>query len=404
MIYTHPKVGMVGVVGVPDAHTAGERLVAFVVPRAAETVDEAEILAHCASRLVNYKCPAEVRVVEQLPMTSVRKLDRAALRQAFGVGQLSPPTADDRVPAGSEIQRTSMKRVEYSPLPGTGGAGMVSRRFDLSDQVAVVTGGGRGIGREIALALAGAGAAVAVAARSADQVQTTADMITSVGGRAVALPVDVTDEEGVQQAIAAIQDRLGAVTLLVNNAGVGGPIGSTWEVSATEWWRTMEVNLRGVLLWTNAVLPGMVAHRRGRIINIASNAGAYRWPNVSGYSVSKAAVIKFTENLSLELRNKGIAVFAVHPGLLRIGLTELFPNTAASPDSPAGKVIAWVRQEFAEGRDLPPERITRLVVELAHGLGDVLTGRYIDAHDDLTDLLERADQIREDDLCMLRIR
>lgn len=276
--------------------------------------------------------------------------------------------------------------------------------FDLSTEVAIVTGGGRGIGREIALALAGAGASVAVAARSADQVKTTADMITCLGGRAMAVSVDVTDETGVRQAIGRVQDRLGAVTLLVNNAGVGGPIGPTWEVSATEWWRTIEVNLRGVLLWVDAVLPDMVAHRRGRIINIASNAGAFRWPNLSGYSVSKTAVIKFTENLALELRNKGIAVFAVHPGLVRIGLTEYVQNNEFSPDSPTGKVAAWVRQEIAAGRDLPPDRIAKLVVELASGLGDVLTGRYIDAHNDLTELLTRVDQIREGDLYMLRVR
>jgi NAD(P)-dependent dehydrogenase (short-subunit alcohol dehydrogenase family) len=297
-----------------------------------------------------------------------------------------------------------MTRLEYCPLRSTGDAGMIERGFDLSNQVAIVTGGGRGIGREIALALADAGATVAVTARSADQVQTTADMITCVGGRAMALPVDVTDETGVRQAIATVHDRLGAVTLLVNNAGVAGPIGPTWEVSATEWWRTMEVNLRGVLLWVHAVLPGMVAHRQGRIVNIASNAGAYRWPNLSGYSVSKTAVIKLTENLALELRNEGIAVFAVHPGLVRIGLTELALNTEAPPESPAGKVAAWVRQEIAAGRDLPPERVTKLIVELAGGLGDVFTGRYIDAHDDLTDLLARVDQIREADLYMLRVR
>jgi NAD(P)-dependent dehydrogenase (short-subunit alcohol dehydrogenase family) len=297
-----------------------------------------------------------------------------------------------------------MNCIEYSPLQGTGDAGMVDRGFDLSNQVAIVTGGGRGIGREIALALAGAGASVAVVARSADQVQTTADMITCLGARSIALPVDVTDETGVRQAIATVQDRLGAVTLLVNNAGVGGPVGPTWEVSATEWWRTMEVNLRGVLLWVNAVVPGMLANRHGRIVNIASNAGAYRWPNLSGYSVSKTAVIKLTENLALELRNKGIAVFAVHPGLVRIGLTEHVLNNELPPDSPAGKVAAWVRQEIAAGRDLPPERVARLVVELAGGLGDILSGRYIDAHHDLTELLGRADQIRENDLYMLRVR
>ena len=101
VISTHPKVGMVGVVGMPDARTAGERLVAFVVPRAGETIDEAEISAYCSSRLVNYKCPAEVHVVEQLPVTTIGKLDRAALRQAVSVGQSVPPTLDDRVPAGS---------------------------------------------------------------------------------------------------------------------------------------------------------------------------------------------------------------------------------------------------------------------------------------------------------------
>jgi NAD(P)-dependent dehydrogenase (short-subunit alcohol dehydrogenase family) len=297
-----------------------------------------------------------------------------------------------------------MNCIEYSPLRGAGDARMVDRGFDLSNQVAVVTGGGRGIGREIAFALADAGASVAVAARSADQIQKTADMITSLGHHAIALPVDVTDETGVQQAIACVQDRLGAVTLLVNNAGIRGPVGPTWEVNATEWWRTMEVNLRGVLLWLDAVLPGMVAHGRGRVINIASNAGAYRWPNVSGYSVSKTAVIKLTENLALELRNKGIAVFAVHPGLVRTGLTEYALNNEFSPDSPAGKVAAWVRQEIAAGRDLPPERVAKLVVELAGGLGDVLTGRYIDAHNELTELLARTDQIREDDLYTLRIR
>jgi long-chain acyl-CoA synthetase len=101
VINTHPNVGMVGVVGVPDARTAGERLVAFVVPRPGETVDEAEISAHCTSRLVSYKCPAEVRVVEQLPMTNIGKLDRVALRQAVSVGQSLRPALDDRVPAGS---------------------------------------------------------------------------------------------------------------------------------------------------------------------------------------------------------------------------------------------------------------------------------------------------------------
>jgi NAD(P)-dependent dehydrogenase (short-subunit alcohol dehydrogenase family) len=137
---------------------------------------------------------------------------------------------------------------------------------------------------------------------------------------------------------------------------------------------------------------------------MASNAGVYRWPNVSGYAVSKAAVIKFTENLAVELRNEGIRVFAVHPGIVRTGLTDLTLNAEASPDSPAGKVAAWLRQEIAAGRDLPAERVAQLVVRLAHGEGDAFTGRYIDAHDDLTALLARADEIRRADLYTLRLR
>jgi long-chain acyl-CoA synthetase len=99
VICTHPKVDMVGVVGVPDARTAGERLVAFVMPRAGETLDGAEISAYCVSRLVNYKCPADVRVVERLPMTSVGKLDRAALRQAFA-DRIPVDPAQSRVEGG----------------------------------------------------------------------------------------------------------------------------------------------------------------------------------------------------------------------------------------------------------------------------------------------------------------
>jgi len=277
-------------------------------------------------------------------------------------------------------------------------------RADLSEQVAVVTGGGRGIGREIAFALAREGASVAVAARSADQAHTTADVIESLGGRAMALPVDVTDEPGIEQALVMVLDKFGPVTLLVNNAGVAGPIGPTWEVSATEWWRTMEVNLRGVLLWVDAVLPSMVAHRRGRIINMASNAGAYRWPSLSAYAVSKAAVIKFTENLAVELRNEGITVFAVHPGIVRTGMAELALNAEVSPDSPAGKVAAWLRQEIVAGHDLPAERVAQLVIQLTDGRGDALTGRYIDAHDDLTALLARTEEIQQADLYTLRLR
>jgi NAD(P)-dependent dehydrogenase (short-subunit alcohol dehydrogenase family) len=146
----------------------------------------------------------------------------------------------------------------------------------LSGQVAIVTGGGRGIGRLVAEALAGAGAAVAVTARSEDELTETVTSITRSRGTALALPGDVSDPRAATRALREVERQLGPVDLLVNNAGISGPIGPVWEVDADEWWRTFEVNLEGVFLFAHAVLPGMVARRRGRVVNMSSNAGAFR--------------------------------------------------------------------------------------------------------------------------------
>ena len=273
---------------------------------------------------------------------------------------------------------------------------------DLRGQVALVTGAGRGLGRAYARALASAGAAVAALARSADQLEATVALVEAAGGRAVALPADVADGPAVERAVAELERRLGPPDLLVNNAGVGGPIGPAWEVDPEQWWRTMEINLRGNFLCARAVLPGMVARRRGRIINLASNAGAFRWPLVSAYAVSKAALVKFTENLAAETRRHGVAVFAVHPGLVTVGLTEqaLSADPAATTDAP----MAWIRQEVAAGRAVPPERSGALVLALAGGRADALSGRYLTVDDDLAALVASADAIRRDDLYTLRRR
>lgn len=251
---------------------------------------------------------------------------------------------------------------------------------ELAGRVALVTGGGRGLGRVIAQALAAA------------------------GGRAVATPVDVTDGAAVEQAVAEIERGLGPVDLLVKNAAVAGPVGLTWEVEPEEWWRAVEINLRGPFLCARAVLPGMIARRCGRIVNVASFAGVYRWSEVTAYAVSKAAVIKLTENLAVEAKDAGVQVFAVHPGILQAGLTVAAMRAEAPPDSPGGRVADWFRQQVAAGKDLPPERAARLIVALARGEGDGLTGRYFEARHDPTTLAGRAEEIRQDDLYTLRMR
>lgn len=271
---------------------------------------------------------------------------------------------------------------------------------DLSGQVALVTGGGRGIGRVFAQTLAAAGAAVAVLARSPDQIADTVRHIDGMGGRALGCAADVTDKQAVMLAVERIQEHLGPVEVLVNNAGVWGPLAPLWEVDPQHWWQTLEINVLGSLLCTQAVLPAMIARGRGRIINIASHAGIFRWPQASAYAVSKAALIKLSENLAAETKQQGVAVFAFHPGIVTIGLTD----AALAMDAPAGSPAAWIQQEVAAGRVLPPEPGAAALVYLASGQADTLSGRYLTVHDDLAALVARAEEIRQDDLYTLRLR
>jgi NAD(P)-dependent dehydrogenase (short-subunit alcohol dehydrogenase family) len=278
------------------------------------------------------------------------------------------------------------------------------QRADLSGQVALITGGGRGIGRVFAQTLAAAGAKVAVAARSEDELARTVALVEEAGGQALALPLDVTDRRAVEQVVNSVERLLGPPALLVNNAGVSGPFNTMWEVDPDEWWRAMDINLRGSFLCARAVLAGMIERRYGRIINIASHAGVYRWPQVSAYSVSKAALVKLTENLAVETKRLGVAVFAVHPGIVTIGLTEAALAISAAPDTPIGRATGWVRQQVEAGNAVPPERSAELVLRLAAGLADALSGRYLTVFDDLDTLIAQAAEIQRDDLYTLRVR
>src|SRR4051794_37121281 len=171
----------------------------------------------------------------------------------------------------------------------------VGVRDDLSGQVAVVTGGGRGIGRALALALSAAGASVAVVARSEDQIAETAGRIRESGGRALAIAADVADPGADGRMAEEVERALGPVDLLVNNAGDSGPLGPIAEADADRWWRCQEVNLRGPFVCARAFLPGMIARGRGRIVNVASGAGTQSIPYLSAYVVGKTALIRLTE-------------------------------------------------------------------------------------------------------------
>jgi NAD(P)-dependent dehydrogenase (short-subunit alcohol dehydrogenase family) len=271
--------------------------------------------------------------------------------------------------------------------------------ISLAGQTALVTGGGRGIGCAIGLAVARAGGSVAVAARSEDQLAETVRAIESDGGRALYQTVDVTDQAAAEALVARVSERLGPIDLLVNCAGIIGDYGPAWEADPALWWRVMEVNVLGTFLCVRAVVPGMIARRRGRVVNLTSSVAVAHFPHGSAYAVSKAAVTRFTENLSGEVAPYGISVFNLAPGTVRTAMTQHVL------DSPAGqKWQPGLRRVFEEGRDVPPEEAARLTVYLASGQADLLTGRYLRVGDDVPDLVRRAAEIKEQDRRTMRLR
>ena len=272
-------------------------------------------------------------------------------------------------------------------------------RASLAGQVAVVTGGGRGLGREVARRLAAEGARVGVVARSPDQVKETVKLIEGTGGQVLGFATDITDSNSVRRMIAAVQSEFGLIDLLINNAAVITPIGPAWEADVEEWWRLFEINVYGAFVCTHAVLPGMISRGSGRIVNVASGAGIESPPFGSAYVSSKAALIRLTEALAIETQDRGVAVFAIDPGWLS---TAMAHHLAYSEQGK--RWTPWAAPLFGTEEEVPLERGAELVVTLASGRADGLTGRFISVRDDLETLIRRVDDIRGKDLYRVRLR
>jgi 3-oxoacyl-[acyl-carrier protein] reductase len=247
-----------------------------------------------------------------------------------------------------------------------------------SERTALVTGGGSGIGANIARELAAAGMEVWVAGRTTARVERVAG---EIGGHA--LVGDVANEEDVARWF----DRTGPIDLLVNNAGVSGPTVSFEQEEPASWWRVFEINVRGVFLCCRAAVPTMLERGAGRIVNVASGAAylpAGGSPSTA-YGPSKAAVHRFSELLAAQLSPRGVFVFSISPGLVRTAMTE--PHLG--DDAP------WT----------PPECAPALVLALASGEFDRLAGRYLHAeHDPPHVLRQRIEQINAEDLNAIRLR
>jgi 3-oxoacyl-[acyl-carrier protein] reductase len=193
----------------------------------------------------------------------------------------------------------------------------------LRDTVALVTGAGRGIGRAIALAFAREGADLAVADRAAEGLDPLAAEVRGLGRRALAVRADVSAEADVARLVAGVEAGLGRVDVLVNNAGTIVLPGAVLETTLAAWETMMGTNARSVFLCTRAVLPGMIARRRGHIVNIASSAGLRPLAERAAYCASKHAVVGFTRAVALDMRPHGIAVNAIAPGAVDTPLTRV---------------------------------------------------------------------------------
>jgi NAD(P)-dependent dehydrogenase (short-subunit alcohol dehydrogenase family) len=246
--------------------------------------------------------------------------------------------------------------------------------------------------------MAAAGASVVVMARSADQINETAEMIRKAGWRAEAFTADVTKSETVESVVRAIEKSLGPVEVLVNNAGTVKPFGPLWRADLKEWWSGLETNLLGPTVCSRAVLPGMVERGRGWVINVSSGAGTIGTPFYSSYVVSKTALIRLTECLALEARPHCVSVFAISPGTVRTEMTEYSLN------SPQGqKWLPWFQRLFEEGIDVPASRAAQLVLTLASGRADALSVRFISVFDDVEMLIAHAAEIEQQNLYSLKM-
>ena len=246
--------------------------------------------------------------------------------------------------------------------------------------VAVVTGGGRGIGRSIARALSLAGYDLVLAARSESELKGVAGEIEQTGGRAVAVATDLRSRPQIDR-LAETAIGFGPVDLLVNNSGIAGPQGMMWELDPDEWSETMAVNVDAVFLCSRALLPAMIERRRGSIVNIGSITGKRPLLGRSPYATSKLALVGLTRTLALETGPFGVRVNLISPGFVEGPRIDWVIDRQAEA---RGVASAKVREDFTAqsplGRLTSPQDVASAVVFLASDAAAAITGADINVN------------------------
>ncbi len=246
----------------------------------------------------------------------------------------------------------------------------------LDGRVALITGGGRGIGRAIALAYAAEGARLALAARTEAELQDTAERIAGHhGSDVIAIPTDITSRKQVDAAVARTLERYGVIDIMVNNAGSIGPVGRLWDNDPDDWDRAVTVHLLGTFYGCRAVIPAMLQRDSGRIVNMSGVGG----PNMTAYDAAKAGIVSLTENLALELADTPVTINAISPGSIHTRMWEETRDLALA----VGDMSTYERGvQVTSGQGASIERAAELAVFLGSDACGALSGRLIRAFAD----------------------
>jgi 3-oxoacyl-[acyl-carrier protein] reductase len=246
----------------------------------------------------------------------------------------------------------------------------------LQDRVAIVTGAGRGIGRAIAEAFAREGARLFLASRTQHELAETAALCQESGGTALAVATDVSNQDQVQRLVAMAIQEAGQVDILVNAAGIYGPIGPTAEIDVAAWTQAVEVNLFGPLYLCRALLPHFIQRQQGKIILLGGGGATAPLPNFSSYAASKAGVARLADTLAEELKAFNVQVNVIAPGMVDTRIQD--EVLAAGPR--AGALFKKIEQARATGAGtVKPEVAASLAVFLASPASGTLTGKLIAA-------------------------
>jgi len=269
----------------------------------------------------------------------------------------------------------------------------------LKDKVSLITGGSRGIGKAIAITFAKEGSSLVLASRTKSELEVTQQELKNFSSKIEILPADVSNDREVGDLVDFTVEKFGTVDILVNCAGIYGPIGFVTDVDTKSWIEAININLYGTFLCIRAVLPTMMKNRKGKIINLSGGGATSPFPRFSAYSASKAAVVRLTETLAQEVNEYNIDINAIAPGAVN---TRMLEQVLEAGEAVGKAFLAKAIKQEKDGGVLV-EKVAQLAVFLASSKTDGLTGRLISLlWDNWRDIPQHLDAVKKSDVYTLR--